>query len=129
MANNNQQRNDHVARAKFKKQMDEAAGLVSDRFPSVAGMVITMTYYQGSVKSPLMVRTVNIFPTSYANFNMTCMIRGCNGGGFELSAVVEEMVKTQTKTSKGSLLCSGTDGTLPNGHAHIEYKAVIEYRV
>ncbi len=128
MANSNQQRNDHTARAKLKKEMNEAAGLVSDRFPSVAGMVITMTYYQKSVKSPLMIRTVNIFPTSYANFRMACMTKDCNDGGFELSAIVEEMVKTQTKMSKGSLLCSGNADTLPNGHARIEYKTVIKYR-
>jgi hypothetical protein len=108
--------------------MNEAAGLVSDRFPSVAGMVITMTYYQGSVKSPLMIRTVNIYPTSYANFKMTCMTKGCTDGGFELSAVVEKMVKTQTKMSKGSLLCSGNTDTLSKGHARIEYQAVIRYK-
>jgi hypothetical protein len=108
--------------------MNEAAGLVSDRFPAVAGMVITMTYYQGSVKSPLMIRTVNIYPTSYANFKMTCMTKGCTDGGFELTAIVEKMVKKQTKMSKGSLLCSGNADTLPNGHARIEYKAVIKYK-
>ncbi len=128
MANNNQHRNDHASRAEFKKKMNEAAGLVSDRFPSVAGMVITMRYYQKAAKSPLMVRTVNVYPTSYANFNMTCMTKGCKEGGFELSSVVEGMVKTQTKISKGSLPCSGTADTLSNGHAHIEYKAVIEYK-
>ncbi len=128
MANNNKQRNDHAARTNFKKQMNEAAGLVSDRFPSVAGMIITMNYYQGSVKSPLMIRTVNIYPTSYANFKMSCMTKGCNDGGYELSAVLEKMVKTQTKMSKGSLLCSGKTDTPSNGHAHIEYEAVINYR-
>ncbi len=128
MANHNLHRNDHAERAKNKKQMNEAAGLVSDRFPSIAGMVITMTYYQRSVKSPLMIRTVNIFPTSYANFKMSCMTKDCTDGGFELSTVVEEMVKTKTKMSKGSLLCSGNADTLPNGHARIEYKAIIKYR-
>jgi hypothetical protein len=39
IANTNQHRNDHAERAKLKKEMNEAAGLVSDRFPSVAGMV------------------------------------------------------------------------------------------
>jgi hypothetical protein len=128
IANNNQYRSDHAERAKLKKQMNEAAGLVSDRFPSVAGMIITMTYYQGSVKSPLMIRTVNIYPTSYANFKMTCMTKGCTDGGFELSAMVEKMVKTQTRMSKGSLLCSGNTDALSNGHARIDYKAVIKYR-
>jgi hypothetical protein len=128
MASNNQHRNDHAVRTKIKKQMDEAAGLVSDRFPAVASMVITMTYYRRSVETPLMIRTVNIFPTSYANFRMTCMTKDCNDGGFELSTVIEKMVKTQTKMTKGSLLCSGNADTLPRGHARIEYKAVIKYR-
>ncbi len=128
MANHNRRRNDHVSRAESKKQIDEAAGLVSDRFPSVAAMKITMTYYQKSVKAPLMVRTVNIFPTSYANFNMSCMTKGCKEGGFELSPVLEDMVKAQTKMSKGSLICSGTTESPSNGHSRIEYKAVIEYR-
>ena len=128
MANNNQHRNYHAASVKFKKQMNEAAGLVSDRFPSVAGMVITMTYYQKSMKSPLMIRTVNVFPTSYANFKMACMTKDCNDGGFELSPVVEKMVKTKTKISKGSLVCSGNADALPDDHARIDYKAVIKYR-
>ncbi len=128
MANHNLHRTDHAERAKIKKQMNEAAGLVSDRFPSVAAMVIMMTYYQRSVKSPLMIRTVNIFPTSYANFNMSCMTKDCNDGGFELSAIVEKMVTTHTKVSKGSLLCCGNADTLSNDHARIEYKAVIKYR-
>ena len=128
MANHNLHRNDHAARVNFKKQMNEAAGLVSDRFPSVASMVITMTYYQRSMKSPLMIRTVNIYPTSYANFKMMCMTKDCKDGGFELSAIVEKMVKTQTKVSKGSLLCCGNADTLTNDHARIEYKAVIKYR-
>lgn len=123
-----QNKNDHVARAELKKQMNEAAGLVSDRFPSVAGISIIMKYYQSSLKSPLLVRRVNIFPTSYANFNMTCITKGCDGGGYELSSVVEEMVKSQTRMSKGSLLCSGADNALSGGHARIEYKALIEYR-
>ncbi len=124
-----QSRNDHASRTEFKKRMNEAAGLVSDRFPSVAGITITMTYYQRSVKSPLMVRTVNIFPSSYANFNMTCMTKGCNDGGFELSAVIKKMVKTRTRMSKGSLLCSGTGDALSSGHAHIKYETAIKYRV
>ncbi len=128
MANSNQHRNDHTTRAKLKNQVNEAAGLVSDRFPSVAGMVITMTYYQRPATSPLMIRTVNISPTSYANFKMTCMTKGCNDGGYELSAIVEKMVKTQTKMRKGSLLCAGNTDTPSNSHAHIEYEAVIKYR-
>lgn len=108
--------------------MNEAAGLVADRFPSVAGIVITVAYYQRSLKTPLMVRTVNIYPTSYANFNMICMTKGCKDGGYELIDVVKKMVKTKTRMSQGSLLCPGETDTPLNDHARIEYTAVITYR-
>lgn len=128
MAINYHYRSDYTAKRELRKQMEDARGLVAERFPSVADMVITMRYFQRSVKSPLMVRTVNFFPTSYANFNMACMTRGCNAGGFELSPVIEDMVKTVTKMSKGSLLCFGSADTLSADHAHIEYKVVIRYQ-
>lgn len=127
MANNYHHRYNYAAKLELRKQLNDAAGFVSDRFPSVAGIVITMKYYQNSVKPLLMVRTVNIFPTSFANFKMECMTKGCNAGGFELTGVVEHMVKTRTKISKGSLHCCGSADTLPN-HARIEYKAVIRYK-
>jgi len=112
----------------LKKQIDIAAGLVSDRFPGVSGIVIHMTYYRETVIPVLMVRTVNIFPTSYANFKMDCMIKGCDGGGFDLNSIVATMVKTHKRVSKGSLVCQGNIDTIAAEHASIEYKAVIRYK-
>ena len=120
-------RHKHAVKMELKRQNNVAAGLVSDRFPTVSGIVIHMTYYRKAVNPVLMERTVNIFPTSYAFFKMDCMIKGCDGGGFDLSPVVSDMVKGRKKVKRGNFVCQGKVDTLESDHAHIEYEAVIEY--
>ncbi|MBI5640828.1 MAG: hypothetical protein HZA17_10410 [Nitrospirae bacterium] len=121
-------RYNYAAKMELRKQINVAAGLVSDRFPEVSGIVIHMTYYRKAVMPVLMVRTVNIFPTSYACFNMDCMIKGCNGGGFDLSSVVANMAKIREKVRKGTLVCRGSVDKDASDHASIEYEAVIQYK-
>ena len=128
MANRHHHRQNYALKVELKKQVNIAAGLVSDRFPSVSGIVIHMTYYRKAAIPLLMVRTVNIFPTSYAYFKMDCMIKGCDGGGFDLTSVVTNMVKAHKKMKNGSLDCSGTADAIESDHARIEYAAVIQYK-
>jgi hypothetical protein len=104
-----------------------AAGLISVRYPTVSGIAIHMTYYQKTINHVLMVRTVNIIPTSFAYFNMDCLVKGCEGGGFDLTAVVASMVKAKKKNQKGKLGCSGKVDTVDADHASIDYQIVIEY--
>jgi hypothetical protein len=112
----------------LKKQNNIAAGLVSERFPAVSGMVIHMTYYRKAHIPLLMVRTINVFPTSYAYFKMDCMIKGCKGGGFDLTSVLAGMIKMHRKESKGIISCRGNNEALEADHARIEYEAVIQYK-
>ncbi len=112
----------------LKRQKNLAAGLVADRFPSVSDIVISMTYLQKSERPVLMVRTVNIIPASYAIFKMDCMIKGCDGGGFDLNSVVADMVKTHKKVKKGAITCQGNIHEHAAEHASIEYKTVINYK-
>lgn len=128
MANRQNHRQNYALKMELKKQDNIAAGLVSDRFPTVSGIVIQMSYYRKAAIPLLMVRTVNIFPTSYAYFKMDCMIKGCDGGGFDLTSVVTNMIKAHKKMKKGSLNCSGTADALESNHARIEYETVIQYR-
>ena len=111
----------------LKRQNELSAGLISERFPEVSGIVIHMTYYQKGANSVLMVRTVNVFPTSYAYFKMACMIKGCEGGGFDLTSVIAHMVKAHMKVKKGTLPCCGKSDNLASDHARIEYEIVIQY--
>ena len=121
-------RHNYALKMELKKQNNVAAGLVSDRFPAVSGMVIQMTYYRKGVNPVLMLRTINVLPTSYAYFKMDCMIKGCDGGGFDLTSIVADMVKTHKKVKKGALVCCGKVDTLEDDHARIEYETVIQYK-
>ena len=121
-------RHDYAAKMELKKQNNIAAGLVSERFPAVSGIVIHMTYYRKAMIPLLMVRTLNVFPTSYAYFKMDCMIKGCKGGGFDLTSVLAGMIKLQRKEAKGIIFCRGNTDPLEADHARIEYEAVIQYK-
>jgi hypothetical protein len=120
-------RNRYPAKLDLKRQNRLLAGLVSERFPEVSGIVITMTYYQKGANPVLMERTINVFPTSDAYFKMDCMIRGCDGGGFDLTPAITELAKNRKNVKKGSLVCNGQIDTLSPDHAHIDYEIVMQY--
>lgn len=121
-------RHDYALKMELKKQNNVAAGFVSDRFPAVSSIVIHMTYYRKAAIPVLMVRTLNIFPTSYAYFKMDCMIKGCDGGGFDMTSIVADMIKIHKKLKKGVLVCCGNIDALASDHASIEYETMIEYK-
>ena len=111
----------------LNKQRMLAAGLVSECFPEVSDIVVHMTYYQQAINPVLMVRTVNFWPSRHAYFNMDCMIKGCNDGGFDLTSVVSDMVKNHKKSEKGKLLCKGNTDTPTPNHASIAYQITVKY--
>ena len=119
----------YVERMELSKQQRLASGLVSERFPEVAGMVIQMTYYHKAANPILMKRTINVIPSGYAYFNMDCMIKDCSDGGFDLTSVITNMVRHHKKSGKGKLICngSGRDITLSSDHASIAYEIKIQY--
>ena len=121
------QRQNYAVKMDLLKQKKIAAGLVSECFPEVSGMVIVMTYFREGLNPILMLRTVNVFPTAYAYFNMDCMINGCTDGGFDLSPVIKEMVKKHNKLKKGTLFCKGKSADLTSDHAHIDYEITIKF--
>jgi len=121
-------RQNYAVIKELRRQTNLAAGLVADRFPSVSDIVISMKYLQKSERPILMVRTVNIVPASYAIFKMDCMIKGCDGGGFDLNSVIDDMVKTHKKVKKGAIACQGNIAEQASDHASIEYETVIHYK-
>jgi len=127
MANRHNHRQGNTKKTELKKQANIDAGLVSDCFPTVSGITIHITYYRKAAVPVIMVRTVHIFPSSFAYFNMDCMIRNCDGGGFDLTHVIATMVKTSKTARKGELVCKGTVDMLPADHASIQYEALIQY--
>jgi len=117
----------YMEKMELNKQLRLASGLVSERFPDVSDIVIHMTYYHKGVNPILMVRTVNFFPSGYAYFNMDCMIKDCVDGGFDLTSVVNDMVKHRKKLGKGKLVCKGKNDALASDHASITYEIRIHY--
>lgn len=120
-------RQHHSAKAELNRQNRLAAGLVSERFPKVDTIVINLTYYQKGVNPILMVRTINVSPSTYAYFNMDCMIRDCVGGGFDLTPIITRMVKDHKKSAKGKLVCEGKNDGLAPDHASIAYEITIQF--
>ena len=120
-------RNNYAAKAELHKQRKSAAGLISEHFPQVAGMVIQLTYYQDRANSLLMVRTVNVFPTSSAYFRMDCMTKGCEDGGFDLTSVIRGMIRDKKREKKGRIECRGKGESVSAGHASVEYDIAIRY--
>lgn len=117
----------YMARMELHRQNKLATGLLSERFPEVAGIVFHLTYYQKEANPVLMLRTINVLPTDSAYFNMECLIKGCVDGGFNLTSVIKDMVKSRKKIARGMLSCSGkTDTNVPD-HASVEYEITIQY--
>ncbi len=104
-----------------------AAGLISERFPKVSSIVIHMTYHQKSSNNVLMFRTINFAPASYAYFNLKCLTKKCDNGGFKLTRVVNKMIKKRKTTEKGNTVCSGKNDALTSDHAKISYEISIKY--
>ncbi len=104
-----------------------AAGLISERFPKVSRIVIHMTYHHKASNNVLMFRTINFAPTSYAYFNLRCLTKKCDNGGFKLKRVIHNMIEKRKTTETGNTVCSGKNDPLASDHAKISYEISIKY--
>jgi len=89
-----------------KEQQRIDAGHVSELFPKVTKIAISMRYSQTGVLEPLS-RTVNFFPDSFAIFKITCLCSDCVEGGFDFTKIIRAMVRTRKTVSKGEIRCEG----------------------
>jgi hypothetical protein len=108
----------NAARREMQQQRVDA-GFVAAHFPDVAGIVINMMYNQKGTRS--LSRTVNFFPGSYALFRIACLNNDCVDGGFDLSQVINSMIRNHRETAKGDLNCESAD------HSAISYEVAIQY--
>lgn len=118
---------DYIKKMELRKQRKIEAGVVSERFPKISNIIIHMTYFHDAENAILMERTVNVFPTSTADFNMECMIRGCDNGGFNLNPVISNLIKQNKKLAKGNMKCKGKLENHSANHANISYEINIKY--
>ena len=100
------------------------AGFVATHYPEVASIVISMTYNQKGIGKSLS-RTVNFFPGSYALFRVDCLNKECVDGGFDLTQVIDAMIRNRRGTAKGDLCCEGNGPSFD--HSAIAYEVAIQY--
>lgn len=118
--------NKHKAMMERKQEMmqqKQEAGFVATHFPEVKSIVMNMTYNQKGTKS--IFRAFYFTPSSYAFFMVNCLRKDCADGGFDLTQVVNSMIRSRSVEEKGTLSCKGTDSS--TNHSDIVYEVTIQY--
>ena len=110
---------------KERAQQRIESGLISEHFPKVSSIVINVTNSYKRMNSNSILRTFNFWPSSFAYFNIECLSEDCRDGGFDLSRIVDLMIRNRKDSEEGELMCDSTN--LSSGHSHIHYKVNIQY--
>jgi len=110
------------AREEHKREV-LSAGLLAERFPAVSGIVVRMNYQRG--RTSALQRTVNFLPDSPAFFRISCLGEGCEGGGLELTWVIQRMIRERAGSMQGELRCENRDEAIL--HADVDYSVAITY--
>jgi len=114
--------------AKLERMQEmEDAGLISRRFPDVAGIVVAMEHSTNGISPIRLLRTLNFFTYSQAYFRVECLNRDCGDctDGFHLDRVVTAMIRNHESSEEGELNCDGNGIT--SRRVNISYKVTIRY--
>ena len=115
-------RNNQASIERNQRRLD--AGIMSRHYPDVASIVISMMYKQQGIANPIQ-RVINFFPGSYALFRLDCLSRDCVDGGFDLTQIINSMIRNRREVVKGELGCD--DNGPRADHSNIVYKVAIQY--
>lgn len=107
-----------------KNQQKIDAGFMSKHYPEVKSIVISMMYRQKGIGNPIS-RIMNFSPGSYAFFKVDCLSSDCVDGGFDLTQIINSMIRNQSMEVKGELGCVDS-GNRPD-HSGITYEIAIQY--
>jgi hypothetical protein len=103
-----------------RKRQTLAAGLVSERFPGVSSIVVTMDYSRGTF-SPVH-RTLTFTPESHAFFKISSLGEGSEEDGLDLTGFIQRMVKNRAKCG-----AAGTPAGAEAAQPSIDYEVAITY--
>jgi hypothetical protein len=115
-------RNNQSRMERNQQRLD--AGFVSTHFPGVASIVISMMYKQKGIANSIQ-RITNFYPDSYAFFRVECLSNDCVDGGFDLTQIINSMIRNHSKEVKGELDCD--DSGARTNHSAIIYEVAIQY--
>jgi len=102
---------------------EREAGTLAVRYPEVEKIIVRMTHWQHGIKS--IVRNRWFFPSSFAVFKMSCLSRDCVDGGFDMSRIITEMIRSRSRARTGELDCEGNESKACP--AHVAYEIAIAY--
>ena len=115
-------RNNQASIERNQRKLD--AGIMSKHYPEVASIVISMMYKQKGIADRIK-RVANFFPGSYALFRLECLSSECVDGGFDLTQIINSMIRNHSKKAEGELAC---DDSGPRGdHSAIKYDIKINF--
>lgn len=100
------------------------AGIMSKHYPEVKSIVISMIYKQRGIAKPIH-RIINFSPGSCALFRIDCLSRDCDHGGFDLTNVINGMIRNHRDSANGELTCQSDRP--PLDHSNIEYDIHITF--
>jgi len=84
-----------------------SAPSLKDQFPSVGQLVLELTFVDPSSSSQHSPQTHIFGPAARGYFEVACPFSSCTGGGFDLSAVVAELLSHHDRGAAGKLVCRG----------------------
>jgi len=106
-----------------RKRQILAAGLMSDRFPDVSSIVVTMDYSRGSFSS--VHRTMNFYPGSHAFFKISSLGDECDEDGLDLTRFIHRMIGSHESSAKGEFNAGRKDSAIV--HPIVGYEVAITY--
>ena len=84
-----------------------SAPSLKDQFPAVEQVVLELIFVDPSASSQHSPQTHIFGPTARAYFEVACPFSSCTGGGFDLSAVVADLLSHGERAAVGKLVCRG----------------------
>ena len=112
----------HDAWEERNRQILEA-GLLSERFPEVSSIVVTMQYTGG--RSSAVQRTLSFYPGNPAFFKISSMGEGRDEEGLDLTYFIHRMVRSHEKSGKGAFTGRHKDPMV--GDQSVDYQVAITY--
>ena len=84
-----------------------SAPSLKDRFPAVEQLVLELTFVDPRASSRHSPQTHIFGPGARGYFEVACPFSSCTGGGFDLSAVVADLLSHGERAAVGKLVCHG----------------------
>ena len=101
-----------------------SAPSLKDRYPAVEQLVLELTFVDPSASSRHSPQTHIFGPTARGYFEVACPFSSCTSGGFDLSAVIADLVSHRGSAAAGKLVCRGWQD---RGRAS-EHRCLLELR-